>query len=66
MVESFKNRDVVLESKMAEINQNKNSKQTDQPDVLWRLYFTLEIIAHSAQVLPPYVRVCLNDKSICC
>ena len=28
---------------MAELNQNKNSKQPDRPDDLWKLYFTLEI-----------------------
>ena len=26
-----KNRDFILESKMAELNQNKNSKQEDRP-----------------------------------
>ena len=30
-------------SKMAELNQNKNSKQPDQPHTMWKLYFTLEI-----------------------
>ena len=39
----LKNRDFILESKMAELNQNKNSKQPDQPDAVWKLYFTLEI-----------------------
>ena len=28
---------------MAELNQNQNSKQQDQPDAKWKLYFTLEI-----------------------
>ena len=28
---------------MAELNQNKNSKQPDQPHTMWKLYFTLEI-----------------------
>ena len=32
----------ILESKMAELNQNKNSKQPDQPDAVWKLYFALE------------------------
>ena len=27
---------------MAELNQNKNSKQPDRPDAVWKLYFTLE------------------------
>ena len=35
--------DFILESKMAELNQNKNSKQPDRPDAVWKLYFTLEI-----------------------
>ena len=39
----LKNSDFILESKMAELNQNKNSKQPDQPDAVWKLYFTLEI-----------------------
>ena len=34
---------LILESKMAELNQNKNSKQLDRPDAVWKLYFTLEI-----------------------
>ena len=29
--------------KMAEPNKNQNSKQPDQPDAMWKLYFTLEI-----------------------
>ena len=33
----------ILESKMVELNQNKNAKQPDQPDAVWKLYFTLEI-----------------------
>ena len=39
----LKNSDFILQSKMAEPNQNKNSKQPDLPDALWKLYFTLEI-----------------------
>ena len=38
-----KNRDFILESKMAELNQNKNSKQEDRPGAVWKRYFTLEI-----------------------
>ena len=38
-----KNSDFILESKMAELNQNKNSKQPDRPDTMWKLCFTLEI-----------------------
>ena len=39
----LKNSDFILESKMAELNQNKNSKQPDRPDGVWKLYFTLKI-----------------------
>ena len=39
----LENSDFILESKMAELNQNQNSKQPDRPDVVWKLYFTLEI-----------------------
>ena len=42
-VHGLKNSDFILESKMAELNQNKNWKQPDQPDVVWKFYFTLEI-----------------------
>ena len=37
----LKNSNFILESKMAELNQNKN--QPDKPDAVWKLYFTLEI-----------------------
>ena len=39
----LKNSDFILESKMAELNQNKNSKQLDQPDAVRKLCFTLEM-----------------------
>ena len=39
----LKNRDFILESKMAKLNQNKNSKQPDRPDEVWKPYFTTEI-----------------------
>ena len=39
----LKNNNFILESKMAELNQNKNSKQLDQPDVVRKVCFTLEI-----------------------
>ena len=39
----LKNNDFILESKMMELNQNKNSKQPDQSDAVWKAYFTLEI-----------------------
>ena len=43
LVHRLKNSDYILESKMAELNQNKNSKQPDRPDAMWKLYFTFEI-----------------------
>ena len=39
----LKNSYFILESKILELNQNKNSKQLDLPDALKKLYFTLEI-----------------------
>ena len=30
----LKNRDFILENKMTELNQNKNSKQPDRPDTV--------------------------------
>ena len=39
----LKNSDFILESKMAELNQNQNLKQADRPDAVWKLYLTLEI-----------------------
>ena len=39
----LKNSDFILESKMAELNQNKNSKQLDRLDAVRKLYFTLKI-----------------------
>ena len=36
----LKNSDFILESKMAELNQNKNPKQLDLPDAVRKLYFT--------------------------
>ena len=38
-----KNSDFILESKIAELDQNKNSKQPDRSDAVRKLYFTLEI-----------------------
>ena len=42
-VHRLKNGNFILESEIAVLNQNKNLKQTDQPDAVWRLYFTSEI-----------------------
>ena len=38
----FVYRDFISESKMAELNQNRNWKQTDRPDTVWKLNFTLK------------------------
>ena len=40
---SLKNSDFILERKMVELNQNKNSKQLDWLYAVKKLYFTLEI-----------------------
>ena len=42
LVESLKDSDLSLESKMAKQNQNNNSKQPDRPDPVQNLYFALE------------------------
>ena len=39
----LKNSDFILESKIAELNQNKNPKQLDRLDAVRKLYFTLKI-----------------------
>ena len=39
----LKNSDFILESKKAELNFKKKSKQLDRPDAVRKLYFTLEI-----------------------
>ena len=36
-LQKLKNRDFILECKMAELNKNKNSKQPVQPNAVWRL-----------------------------
>ena len=43
MVQRLKNSDFSLEAKMAELNQNKKSKQPDRQNAVWKIYFTLEI-----------------------
>ena len=40
----MKNSDLILESKNGGTNQNKNPKQPDRPDAMWKFYFTLEIM----------------------
>ena len=42
----MKNSDFILESKMAELYQNKNSQQPDRPDAVWKLHFTLKSDSH--------------------
>ena len=42
-VHRLKYSNLILESKKVELNQNKNSKQTYWPNVVWKLYFTFEI-----------------------
>ena len=42
-VHRLKNTDFILESKKVELNQNQNSKQPNQPDAVWKLYFTSKI-----------------------
>ena len=39
----LKNSNINLESKSVKLNQNKNSKQPDRLDAVWKLYFTLEM-----------------------
>ena len=42
LLERLKNSGFILESKVVELNQNKNSKQLDQPNAVRKLLFTLE------------------------
>ena len=42
-MERLKNGDLILESKMAELNQNEKSQQPGWPNSVWKLYFILEI-----------------------
>ena len=43
LAERLENSDFILESKMAELNKNKNSGQPDRQDATWKTYFALEI-----------------------
>ena len=38
----LKNGDFILKSKMAKLNQNKNSDQPDRPDAVLKICFTFE------------------------
>ena len=42
-VHRLKNSDFILESKMAELNKNKNSKEPDRSGTVWKNYFALKI-----------------------
>ena len=50
LAEGWKNSNFILETKIATLNQNKNSKQPDRPDAVWKLYFTLQINELFAQL----------------
>ena len=41
---SLKNNDIILQSKMTELNQNKNSKQLDRPDEFRPFRWTLSYL----------------------
>ena len=43
LVERLKISDFILESRMADLNENKNSKQPAGLDAVWKLYITSEI-----------------------
>ena len=53
LIKSLKKRDFILKSKMAELYQNKNSKQPDLPDGSAKILFFLKnkSIAHSTRLL---------------
>ena len=42
LAEKLQNSDFIIESKMAKLNQNKNS-EPDQQNAVWKLYLTLKI-----------------------
>ena len=39
----MKNSDFILKGKMTKLNINKNSKQPDTPDAVWKLYFIMKL-----------------------
>ena len=43
LVERLKNSDLILESKMEELNQNKKTQQQGWSDSVWKFYVILEI-----------------------
>ena len=55
-VHRLKNNDFILESKMAELNQNKNSKQPDRPrDSVKTLFYLWNIWIAQLRKLSRYV-----------
>ena len=49
LVERLKNSDFILETKMTELNQNKNSKQPHQLDAVWKIYLVNKWRTHLTQ-----------------
>ena len=49
LVERLKNSNFILETKMTELNQNKNSKQPYQLDAVWKLYLVNKWRTHLTQ-----------------
>ena len=39
----LKNSNFILESKITELNQNKNKHRPDKPDAVQKLYFTFKM-----------------------
>ena len=58
----LKNSDFILESKMAELNQNETSKQLDWPDAVWKTLFYLGIKS-IAQLTKIFTHVLQNHCS---
>ena len=42
LLERLKNNDLILESEIAQLNQDKKPKQPDWPDAVRKIYFTSE------------------------
>ena len=43
---TLKNTNFILETKVTKLDQSKNLKQPDRPDVVWKLYSILWINEH--------------------
>ena len=50
LVQRLKSSDCILESKMVELNKNKNLKSPDWSDDVGKVYLTLEINKYQIQV----------------